>query len=504
MRKVLANKPEFKQATYPSGPSAALQKKPSQQSRTSRVDPRTTSSTKQQGESVNKESVLTFKADAHPSPSRFQSDDPRPKDDNDRIGKKFFDGGLDIPAYFGAFSGQFGAPVAVEAPVLSPIPYRIPTPSDAEPYPAEYSSNNRNPQYASEIPKNRFVQSKVFDDVSKTPSKHSQNGADGRGTYDRSRSASQTKRTASKVRTRPDKTGNSTKPVSARDRNQYANTERTSSNLKDASQRSPSPLTKSKLKITPIEQETYNRLLKRSGLAASGVNQFNEELSRPEEVPTFQPEINKKSQILADQLTRGNYDNVHQRLFHQGVESLHRKQVRHEHPDPTRYPFKPLTNHPSPKRCLTRADIERFATGGTEKSSCKREASKPVVSKSPRKTSAPKHKYTLAEVEAFRQQQKVYKNYLLQVFDFLDYRHTGLLHASTLRTELIEDTLREMLGPVIEAVVQHNKFLDYQAFCGLVDKSDLSHVIYKVFGFVDAFPGVKHIPSVQRKEFKFK
>lgn len=511
VRKVLAKKPEFKQATYPSMARSPVPNNLAPNTRQGgRFEQKSSPSAKQNFDSINKESVLTFKGD-HPVASRWNAEEKNhPREESDRIGKKFFDGTLDIPSNFGeylgtpveadiAHTGYFSGPVSV--PTLSPIPYKS----------GNFHEHHSKPtDVQTDVPKNRFVQSKVMDpDSSKTPSKASVRGIEHDSSARRSRSTSNIKNRTNPVnwvdRHQPDwkkKPADDNRMERSKSGRTLAQPNTTRNQWK-APDKSLSPLSKNRLKIAPIEPEKYNRLLKKSDLAASGVIPMPEDHNNhpdTEENPTFHPEINKKSQLLADHLTRGNYSNVHERLFHKGVESIHRKQVEHQRLDRDRYPFRPLTNNPSPKNCLTREDIERFTSTTT---TCKLEV--PVASTpAPRKTSAPKHKYTLAEVEEFRKQQKVYRSYLLQVFDFLDYKHTGLLHPSTLRTELIESTLREMLAPIIDMVNKQKKFLDFPAFCGSVEQHDLSHIVYKTFGFVDAFPGVKHMHPVKKQEFKFK
>jgi hypothetical protein len=516
VRKVLANKPEFKKATYPEWKGET---KTGTSVRGGRSEGGTSASRKEKYESMNKESVLTFKAEQNGSASRWTGGEAKQargeEEDRDRVGKKFFDGGMDIPSNLGdspLHANPFDLGTAHTAhgstglsePLLSPITRTLHY--QTEPYGV---TQHEQP----DISKKRFVQSKIMDrDSSNTPSKAFATGIESTTepearflSRSNNKSVSQSKQWLDKNIPGWRKPGNqpAERNESSKSPKRYAH-QPTNKTLREVQDRSASPVSRSK--IAQIEPEQYNRLMKKSNVTGSALGSPGEEHTG--EAHTFQPEINRRSQVLADHLARGNFETVHDRLFHKGIELLHKKQVEHEQQQPSkRYPFRPLTNNPSPKQTLTRGDIDRFfaGTSGPGHHQEKRHCSKPKeTSPTPRKSSPPKHKYTLAEVEAFRQQQQIYRRYLLQVFDFLDYRHTGMVHSSTVRTELIEDSLRELLRPIISAVVEQKKYLDFPSFCSLVDSHDLSHVVYKVFGFVDAFPSIKNVPSIKKKEFKFK
>ena len=273
--------------------------------------------------------------------------------------------------------------------------------------------------------------------------------------------------------------------------------------------KSPSKLRGSKL-ILPIDPDTYQKLQKKSAVNKSNYTPF--EVKQLEEVKP-RPTINKNSENINKRLNRGNYDNVHERLFYKGIEQIKRKEELENIEFSRTHTFRPVTGRGSPKAGLKKEDIDKLVYSYKEREVINsrkkyllesydiKDGSKLFI---PRINQEPpvKHAYSLEEIEAWKAQAKEYLIRLRQIFDFLDKGFKGYIEVNRIDYENIHPDLLALLKNVIEVVEMYGQPLDFAAFYDLTQAEGLAEEINFIFDTINKQPLINPKP-IKTKNFTF-
>lgn len=262
--------------------------------------------------------------------------------------------------------------------------------------------------------------------------------------------------------------------------------------------------------ITPINPELYQKLQKKDPLSTSSYKPFE---SRQLEELRPKPKINEKSKVINEKLNRGYFDNVHERLFYKGIETLNKRKELESIEFSRVHTFKPMTGKDTGKTPLRKEDIDklvysyrdkdtvldrmRFVTNTFDKQDGKQLFSPRINRKPP-----VSHAYTLEEVEKWKRQSKDYLVKLRQIFDFLDRRHTGVIEGKTLDFENMHPTMQELLASITSAVMSYDAPLTFSLFFDLIEDHQLTENVVQIFDTINREPLVNPKP-LKTKNFKF-
>lgn len=261
--------------------------------------------------------------------------------------------------------------------------------------------------------------------------------------------------------------------------------------------------------ITPIADDTYQKLTRKSNLRSSNYVPF--ELQQIQEVKP-RPTINKNSENINKRLNRGNYDNVHERLFYKGIEQIKRKEELENIEFNRTHTFRPNTGN-SPKAVVHDKDIDKLVYSYKRKDL--------VVSRqkalleaydlkdgsllyTPRINKHPpvKHKYSLKEIEGWKTQRKDYLIKLRQIFDFLDQNNSEIIDPALINYENIHPDLELLLEPFLDVVENYGKPLTFPVFFELIEAHDLTESVINLFDTINREPLINPKP-LKEKSFKF-
>lgn len=129
------------------------------------------------------------------------------------------------------------------------------------------------------------------------------------------------------------------------------------------------------------------------------------------------PEISPHSILLNEKMNRGNFDNVHERLFYRGIESLKKKEELMQIEFGRSHPFRPLTNNSSSKIMINSSDINKLVYSYKDKDivmTRKKYISETFDPNDGKKLYKPRinqstgirHKFSLKEIQEWRDEKK--------------------------------------------------------------------------------------------------
>ena len=226
------------------------------------------------------------------------------------------------------------------------------------------------------------------------------------------------------------------------------------------------------------------------------------------------PEISQQSKLLTEKVNKGSFDNVHERLFYRGIESLKRKEELMQIEFGRSHPFRPITNNASSKIMVNKSDIDKLVYSYKDKDlvltrkkyisetfdpNDGKKLYKPRINKS----TGVKHKFSLKEIQQWRDERKEMIDRLKQLFDFLDSDKDGFISSSSLDYENIHPDLVNLLVDVLSAIDQLGDVdINFSDFSDLIMEADLQASVEDIFFYIDGQPLINPRPLKERN-FKF-
>lgn len=271
-----------------------------------------------------------------------------------------------------------------------------------------------------------------------------------------------------------------------------------------------SAVRKTESKIPPIDPELYQKLQKKHDLGNSNYQPF--EMRQLEELRP-KPTINQKSKNINQKLNRGQFENVHQRLFYKGIETIKQREELQNIQFGRVHTFRPMTGNPSPKAAMGKKDIDQLVYSYRDRDIMlgrmkhlnenydKTDGKKLYVPRINKQVPV-SHAYSLEEIEAWKTQSKEYLKKLRQIFDFLDRKGTGIVHASKIDYENIHPQMMNLLASIIEAVEDHQAPLTFGNFFDLIEDSNLTQNVVDIFDIINREPLINPKP-LKHKNFTF-
>lgn len=274
--------------------------------------------------------------------------------------------------------------------------------------------------------------------------------------------------------------------------------------LRSAEKKRPSKL------ITPINPELYQKLQKKDPLANSSYKPFE---SRQLDELKSKPTINQKSKHINEKLNRGYFDNVHERLFYKGIETLNKRKELDSIEFNRMHTFKPVTGKEGVKSSLKKEDLDKLVYSYRDKETMLdrmrhvthtydkndgKQLFTPRINKKPPAS----HAYTLEEVENWKHQSREYLVKLRQIFDFLDRNHTGVIEGRRLDFENMHPTMHELLSKITQAVIDYDAPMTFSLFYDLIDRQRLTEHVIQIFNTINREPLINPKP-LKTRNFKF-
>jgi hypothetical protein len=228
---------------------------------------------------------------------------------------------------------------------------------------------------------------------------------------------------------------------------------------------------------------------------------------------TLKPALNDRTLELSSRIDRGNFDDIHKRLFYKGIESMKLREEKNQLEFAKKYPFVPnieknrkkVNEQIGPKEAEKM--YQRFMKDEEIKNS-KREIIKsfhenydvetgqklfkPKISKGDFRKKCKLDNVELKSQEYFVKDCEEFIKKCRQIFDFLDQDKEEMLYPRILNPSQMHERTVTLLSPILLQMISEdfrgNESMDFPMFYKMIRENELDDEVVKIFEVIKSQP----------------